>query len=102
MPLIKAHAPETFARGAACCFAIRPEKVSISGEKPADADNALEGRVLDIGYLGNMSTYHVELGNGQVVKAQVANQRRLARRAFTWDDHVWISFTVTAGLVLAQ
>ena len=56
--------------------------------------------MIDIGYLGNMSTYHVELANGQMVKAQVPNQNRLSRHAFTWEDAVWVSFTATAGLVL--
>ncbi len=101
LPDINAAAPEGLAKGDNCCFAIRPEKVSISAEKPTDAANALPGKVLDIGYLGNMSTYHVELGNGQIIKAQVANQRRLSRRAYTWDDQVWVSFTATAGLVLS-
>jgi len=102
LPNLRAAAPDGIEKGQNCCFAIRPEKVSISAEKPEDAANAIEGKVLDIGYLGNMSTYHVELSNGQVIKAQVANQRRLARRAFTWEDRVWVSFTATAGLVLTR
>ncbi|MCB2134946.1 MAG: ABC transporter ATP-binding protein [Rhodobacteraceae bacterium] len=81
-------------------FAIRPEKVAISAEKPADRANALQGRIEDIAYLGNISTYKVELANGTMIKAQVANDRRLARRTFTWDDTVWLSFTDTAGVVL--
>ena len=101
-PLLNATASAPLAKGTNCCLAIRPEKVSISSEKPTDAANALTGRILDIGYLGNMSTYHVELSNGQVIKSQVANHRRLARRAFTWDDQVWVSFTATAGVVLTN
>lgn len=100
MEPIQAAAPEGVAKGDNCCFAIRPEKISISAERPADAANALPGKVIDIGYLGNMSTYHVELKNGLMVKAQVANQRRLSRRTFTWDDDVWVSFTATGGVVL--
>jgi len=102
MAPITATVPDGLGKGSNCSFAIRPEKISISAEKPEDAANALQGKVLDIGYHGNLSTYHVELGNGQVIKAQVANQRRLARRAFTWDDQVWVSFTATGGLVLAE
>jgi putrescine transport system ATP-binding protein len=81
-------------------FAIRPEKVSVSVEKPDDTPNAFQGKVLDIAYLGNLSTYHVEMPNGQIIKAQSANTRRLSRRAITWDDTVWISFTATAGVLL--
>ena len=81
-------------------MAIRPEKVSITAEKPDDRRNALEGKILDIAYLGNLSTYHVELPNGQIIKAQTANTRRLSRRSFTWEDRVWLSWTDTAGILL--
>ena len=92
----------SFSDGQACHLAIRPEKVTISADKPADADNAVQGRVLDIAYLGNISTYHVELPTGAVIKAQTANTRRIARRAFTWEDPVWLSWTATAGVMLAN
>jgi len=99
-PPITAAGPEGLGKGDNCTFAIRPEKVAISAEKPADRANVLQGKVLDIGYLGNISTYHIELTNGQVIKAQMANNRRLSRRAFSWEDEVWLSFTATAGVVL--
>jgi len=83
-------------------FAIRPEKVSISASKPKDATNAIKGKVLDIAYLGNISTYHVERSTGHVIKAQAANNRRISRRSFTWEDSVWLSFTDTAGMVLTS
>ncbi|OSQ53192.1 ABC transporter ATP-binding protein [Marivita geojedonensis] len=83
-------------------FAIRPEKVAISTEEPLDAANKLQGKVLDIAYLGNISTYHVELPTGHVIKAQTANTRRLSRRQITWEDPVWISFTDTAGVLLER
>ncbi len=101
-PPIVAAGPSGLATGTGCHFAIRPEKVAISAEKPADKVNALEGRIHDIAYLGNVSTYHVELASGAVIKAQVANNRRISRRDMTWEDQVWLSFTETAGLVLAQ
>jgi putrescine transport system ATP-binding protein len=83
-------------------YAIRPEKVAISADKPKDAANAIQGTVHDIAYLGNISTYHVMLPNGQVIKAQESNTRRLANRHFTWEDPVWLSFTDTAGVILTE
>lgn len=90
--------------GTTCTFAIRPEKVAISTDEPdpADRPNRVRGKVLDIAYLGNISTYHVELVNGKVIKAQTANDRRIARRSFTWEDPVWLSWTDTAGVVLTK
>lgn len=101
-PPLNVKSPGSFSDGQKCHLAIRPEKVSINAEKPADADNAVQGRILDIAYLGNISTYHVELPSGAVIKAQTANTRRIARRAFTWEDTVWLSWTATAGVLLAE
>lgn len=82
-------------------FAIRPEKIAISKEEP-EARNRVFGRILDIGYLGNLSTYHVQLPEGPVIKCEVGNRSRLERRDFTWEDEVWLSWTDTAGLVLPE
>ncbi len=82
-------------------LALRPEKVAISKTKP-DAVNVLRGKVIDIAYLGNLSTYHVELENGAMIKAQMANTRRVSRRDIVWEDAVWVSWTGTAGVVLAS
>ncbi|WP_264211907.1 ABC transporter ATP-binding protein [Leisingera thetidis] len=101
-PPLSVQSPNGFSDGQKCHLAIRPEKVSISAEQPAGADNAVQGRILDIAYLGNISTYHVELPTGAVIKAQTANTRRIARRAFTWEDTVWLSWTATAGVLLAE
>ncbi len=82
-------------------YAVRPEKISISGERP-EMPNAVRGKVIDIGYLGGSSTYHVELPSGHVVKAATANTRRVAARAFDWEDEVWLGWSDTAGLVLQR
>lgn len=88
------------AEGQAVHIAIRPEKVAVSAQKPDGVRNALEGRILDIAYLGNLSTYHVELPGGRVLKAQAANTSRLANRPFTWDDRVWLSWDDAAAVLL--
>ena len=84
-----------------CHFAIRPEKVSISTTKPKAA-NVVQGKILDIAYLGNISTYHVEIESGVIFKAQTTNSKRLSRRTFTWEDEVYLSWTDTAGVVLSE
>ncbi|MBW4706960.1 ABC transporter ATP-binding protein [Roseobacter sp. YSTF-M11] len=101
-PPFSAVSETSFSEGQTCHLAIRPEKVSISADRTADADNAVQGKVLDIAYLGNLSTYYVELPGGQVIKAQTANTRRVSRRGFTWEDSVWLSWTATAGVLLAE
>jgi putrescine transport system ATP-binding protein len=100
-PLVAAS-DKPFSDGQECHLAIRPEKISITTTKPESGDNIVEGKVLDIAYLGNLSTYHVELAGGTIIKAQTANTRRISRRSITWEDKVWISWSATAGVLLDQ
>ena len=99
-PEIAATSADKIAPGTRVYFAIRPEKVAIASERPEGRANVIEGTVSDIAYLGNISTYKVEVAGGLMIKAQVANERRLARRDISWDDKVFLSFTDTAGVVL--
>ena len=101
-PALNASSSNVFDNGQSCHLAIRPEKVTITADRPEDAANAVQGKVHDIAYLGNLSTYYVELANGTIIKAQTANTRRISRRTFTWEDPVWLSWTATAGVLLAN
>jgi putrescine transport system ATP-binding protein len=85
-------------------FAIRPEKVAITLAKPEEAPppNSVVGEVWDIGYLGDVSIYHVRLPSGAVVKATTTNATRLVERPITWDDKVWLSWSRDGGMVLTQ
>ncbi|WP_171101426.1 MULTISPECIES: ABC transporter ATP-binding protein [unclassified Ruegeria] len=101
-PALLAKSATAFDTGQTCHLAIRPEKVAISADRPTDAVNAVQGKVHDIAYLGNLSTYHVQLADGTIIKAQTANTRRISRRSFTWEDPVWLSWTATAAVLLAN
>lgn len=101
-PPIQGTALQEVVEGTQATFAIRPEKVAISNTRPEDRNNVVQGKILDIAYLGNLSTYVVQLPGGQTIKAQSANSRRVSRRDFTWDDEVYLSWTDTAGVVLTQ
>jgi putrescine transport system ATP-binding protein len=84
-------------------FAIRPEKLSVSLDAPADASvNAIAGEVHDIGYLGDISIYHVRLPTGATVKATLTNRTRLVERPITWHDKVWLTWTPDSGVVLTR
>ncbi len=98
-PPLMAQTRKNFSLDQKCWLALRPEKVAISAEPP-QTPNTVRGRILDIAYLGNISTYHVELPSGHVIKAQEANTRRIARRHFTWEDEVWLGWSETAGVLL--
>ena len=102
-PPIIGTSSSNFGKDQSVHFAIRPEKISIWSDRPTASDdraNIVQGQIVDIAYLGNISTYHVKLPNGQMLKAQTANTRRIARRKFTWDDTVWLSWSATGGILL--
>lgn len=101
-PAINATSAGPLTAGSTAHFAIRPEKVAIARDKPEGRANVVAGKVHDIAYLGNISTYKVQVAGGLMIKAQVANERRLSRRDITWEDDVWLSFTDTAGVVLLK
>jgi len=86
--------------GQRCALVIRPEKITVSGGRPEGAGNAVEGKVLDVVYLGNISTYRVELPTGHVIRAEIANTERNSQRGHTCGDTVWLSWSDSAGIVL--
>ncbi|MBP1853203.1 ABC transporter ATP-binding protein [Rhizobium halophytocola] len=91
------------APGADVTFAIRPEKVRISTEEPADKTaNALYGEVWDIAYLGDFSVFIVRMDNGQTFRAAQANAARLVDRPITFGDMVWLTWPPEAALVLTR
>ncbi|MHB0953812.1 MAG: ABC transporter ATP-binding protein [Allorhizobium sp.] len=89
--------------GSAVAFAIRPEKVRITPDAPADTSvNALYGEVWDIGYLGDFSVFLVKLPDNRIIRAAQANISRLVDRPIGIGDMVWLSWPADAGLVLTR
>jgi len=81
--------------------AVRPEKIFISKEKPANSDDVcIEGVVDDLGYLGNRSLYRIRLESGKIVQVSSQNRRRSVTRFLEWEDKVWISWRPRSAVVL--
>ena len=82
-------------------IAVRPEKIFVSKEKPADeGDVVIEGVVDDLGYLGNRSLYRIRLASGKIVQVSSQNRRRSVTRFLEWEDKVWISWRPQSAVVL--
>ncbi|MFA5950608.1 MAG: ABC transporter ATP-binding protein [Hyphomicrobium sp.] len=99
---LRAVAPEGLTRGQQVWLALRPEKLRIALERPSDSINAIQGKVIDVGYLGSISHYHVELASGQTVTALRANSARTVERAISWEDNVWLEWPAETGVVLTR
>ncbi|MDP3855806.1 ABC transporter ATP-binding protein [Phenylobacterium sp.] len=83
-------------------LAVRPEKIQVHLDAPPPGPNRLAGKVADIGYLGDWTTYLVELPSGRTIRAARANASRFVERPVDWDDQVWLTFAPDAGVVLTQ
>ena len=89
------------AEGTQVGVAVRPEKLAIERElPPGHTANCIEGTVIDIGYLGDMSVYHVRTIAGATVMVAAANRLRLVERPITWDVRVWLTWSPTASVLL--
>ena len=83
-------------------FGVRPEKVQISKEEPAQKYNKARGKIEDIAYFGSHSVFHVRLPTGFKMMANFANQERWASEGMTWGDEVWVSWGENEGVVLTS
>ena len=98
---LRAATNDAPAVGGRAGLAIRPEKLRVSPRPPANASvNAAQGEIWDIGYLGDMTVFHVKLKSGQVVKASSLNAVRAVEDPFGYDQEVWVSFDENAGVLL--
>jgi len=87
--------------GQSVCFALRPEKIFVSKTEPDNSDdNRVRGVVYDLGYLGNLSLYRIQLANGKIVLVSSQNRRRSASRFLEWEDEVWISWRPRSVVLL--
>ncbi len=80
--------------------ALRPEKLRIGSPPEDQSFNRVTGRIEDIAYFGDVSTYHVELPNGLRVKATQTNIVPRAEQLLTWGDAVELWWQPTSGVVL--
>ena len=75
------------APGATVWAAIRPEKITISREKPdGGATTGSPAMVQDIAYMGDMSIYLLRLDSGRIVRVTQPNTYRHADDRITWDE----------------
>lgn len=90
--------------GDALTVGLRPEKIALSHDEPRQGVNKVAGEIWDIGYLGDMTMVQVMVGGdeGKLFKVSLTNRTRRIARPFAWEDRVWLSWDVEAGMVLVS
>ncbi len=83
--------------------ALRPEKMRIDRDGPAgNLTNSIGGSVVEIGYLGDLSTYKVRVSDRLVLKATVPNLTRTRARPLEAGDRVRLSWAADSPVVLTH
>jgi putrescine transport system ATP-binding protein len=93
---------EDVAAGETVWFAVRPEKVTLSREKPAADVNAVTGEAWEIAYMGDVTNYIVRLDSGKMVRAATINRQRAVENPIGYDEKIWVSFAADAGTMLTS
>jgi putrescine transport system ATP-binding protein len=87
--------------GAKVSVMVRPEKIQVVGpEGAADGHNEASGIVKEIGYLGDISIYHVELPSGKRIQFSRPNMLHTADAPLSWDDPVRFQWHPANGVLL--
>ncbi len=101
-PIYVGHGISTRAQDKRVTYALRPEKLLMSLEKPElelENYNWVEGVVHDIAYLGGHSVYYIKLESGMLLQAFVANAERHVKWP-TWEERVYLHWLSDSGVVL--
>ncbi len=95
----------SIAEGTKVWIALRPEKVRISKQHPGNGNaNQIRGMVHDIGYLGGMSTYRVDVDGDRLIEITSPNQMRPrdGNPPIDWDEEVYLSWEASNPVVLTK
>jgi spermidine/putrescine ABC transporter ATP-binding subunit len=90
------------APGASAWIGVRPEKLAVGRARPDGDANVLEGRLLEVAYLGENSVCHVRLDSGRIVRATVPNERRFASADMASGDRVFLSWPPASSILLRE
>jgi len=85
-------------------MSIRPEKIHISREKPAEKPliNSMQGIVEDIIYQGDHTKFGVRVGGHRMTVFQQHSRFLLDESPITWNDKVWLWWHADDGFILER
>ena len=101
---MKALARDGLTVGQKGWFSMRPEKIKLDRELPGGVDGEahFKGRVHACLYLGDVTIYIVEVGDGVKIEAMLPNSAPGLAKLFDDDDPVEITWRYDAGSFLAE
>ena len=93
----------TGTQGMTVSVALRPEKIKLTREAPADVGfNAVRGTVREMSYFGSFTVFHLTLASGASLKVSQVNIERHPTAPLTWGDEAWAQWDAWSQVVLTQ
>jgi ABC-type Fe3+/spermidine/putrescine transport system ATPase subunit len=90
-------------KGATVIVAVRPEKLRISAEQPADGRSAVQGIMKAVAYLGDRSHYYVSVeGNDKPLAVAAQEVDASLGQSLERDATVWLSWADDALILLPR
>jgi spermidine/putrescine transport system ATP-binding protein len=83
-------------------FTVRPEQVRIGGQLDRELENHYSGKVRSFIYVGDVTTYTVELADGTAIEALLSNSAPGRARFFEVGDEVAVGWPHDAGVFLHE
>jgi spermidine/putrescine transport system ATP-binding protein/putrescine transport system ATP-binding protein len=93
------------AAGDSVLVGIRPEKLAVSVERPAEGENAIRGRFATMSYFGDRSHYFIEV-EGLDQRISVASQNDLQHLGsvgqLDYGSEIWLTWAPAAAVIVAD
>jgi spermidine/putrescine transport system ATP-binding protein len=100
---VAVRSDEALRAGSAAALALRPEQVRIAAPGASgDLPNSFAGKVRDFLYVGDVTTYLVDLPNGQRIRALLPNSSPGRAKFFEVGDAVSVAWPAEAGALLTR
>ena len=100
---VEVNTDKQIGRGDTVAVALRPEKIFVTKEPPQDPAHVfLKGLIYEQGYFGRLSTFQVQVETGKIVQISMQNRMRFAKRAWDWNEEVYLSWDPASMLVLTS
>ena len=100
---VEVNTDKQFSVGESVAVALRPEKIFVTKEPPQEPGHVfLKGLIYEQGYFGRLSTFQVQVETGKIVQISMQNRMRFAKRAWDWDEEVYLSWDPASMLMLAS
>jgi ABC-type Fe3+/spermidine/putrescine transport system ATPase subunit len=93
------------AAGDSILVGIRPEKLAVTVERPAEGENAIRGRFATMSYFGDRSHYFIEV-EGLDQRISVASQNDLQHLGsvgqLEYGSEIWLTWAPAAAVIVAD